>query len=549
VVNRWPQFLVVVAFLACYLLTAPDYIGDTTRYVNDALTRAAGRPAPFWEFGHLIWRPWAHFGMATLGYGYQDDLPAQAGARFLIHTNLAAAIGVLLLLLALLRRVAPAILAVTAVVAVSCSNAFLTYSHSGTPYIPALLFSTATVLWLVKAAEDSARGRRYGLLAGVSFAIACALWFPFSVTGLALLLIPYLWPGKREPGRAPGVVAASFLAALTSVTVVLFAGAAAIEGIDSAGEFRTWIRESDNGWAQSLNVVRGITGVPRAVWNFGEDTILLKRRVFSDPFNPVRVAPLAVGLGGKLALFYLGLLAALWILWNESRRILLLCCAAGLPLLFFAIVVFEPSSPERFLPAIPFAALAIAIVLDRASAHRAAAAAVMLLLTASTVINLVQNGKTAAEDRVAAAAQRIHALNQTVAPGALVYLVTMNDDMYRLPNVNPLDRRLVFRTFWYMDAVEIASTRLARWRAEFGDWTQQQWAAGKEVWISERLLAERPEAHWLWVEGDSPDIRWSELPAFFAEFEFDRQVLPGEDGFVRVAQSPANHERLAKLGR
>jgi hypothetical protein len=136
-----------------------------------------------------------------------------------------------------------------------------------------------------------------------------------------------------------------------------------------------------------------------------------------------------------------------------------------------------------------------------------------------------------------------------VAPGALVYLVTMNDDMYRLPNVNPLDRRLVFRTFWYMDAVEIASTRLARWRAEFGDWTQQQWAAGKEVWISERLLAERPEAHWLWVEGDSPDIRWSELPAFFAEFEFDRQVLPGEDGFVRVAQSPANHERLAKLGR
>jgi hypothetical protein len=51
----------------------------------------------------------------------------------------------------------------------------------------------------------------------------------------------------------------------------------------------------------------------------------------------------------------------------------------------------------------------------------------------------------------------------------------------------------------------------------------------------------------MWVEGDSPMIKWGELPATFGQFEFDATVMPGDDGFVRLARTAANQERLRRL--
>jgi hypothetical protein len=67
--------------------------------------------------------------------------------------------------------------------------------------------------------------------------------------------------------------------------------------------------------------------------------------------------------------------------------------------------------------------------------------------------------------------------------------------------------------------------------------------------VSARLLSSRPEAVWLWVEGDDRRIRWSDLPALFTRFEYDSRILEGSDGFVRLARTPSNLERLALLQR
>jgi len=40
--------------------------------------------------------------------------------------------------------------------------------------------------------------------------------------------------------------------------------------------------------------------------------------------------------------------------------VLMLAALAGLPLLVFAVFLFEPSSPERFLPGLPFLLFAMA---------------------------------------------------------------------------------------------------------------------------------------------------------------------------------------------
>lgn len=290
--------------------------------------------------------------------------------------------------------------------------------------------------------------------------------------------------------------------------------------------------------------MRAITGLPRAVWDLGGDTVLLKRWLFRDPYNPVRLSTLVFTLGGKVAAFYLGLGATLWVLWKKRRAMLFILIAAGFPLLLFAITVFEPSASERFLPVFPFAFLAFAVVLS-ARHHVVPSACIIVLLVSSSVINITSNRSDSASARLTETRRRVQALNNNVQPGALVNVVTFNDDLYRFSVTRPLDNSLVSSRFHVTDAVEVASRSIVRWRAVFAKRTQEQWAQNREVWLSERLLASRPEARWLWVEGDDQRIRWLELPAAFGQLETNLKVPVDNDGFLRLAQSQANRSRLA----
>jgi hypothetical protein len=550
------SYLVIVfSFLACYFSTSPAYIGDTVRYVGDAIHHAQGRETQFWEFGHLLWRPWAHLGHSFLSNWYAQlfsDTPAQAVARFLIQTNFICSVIVLLLLLLILRKVVRAWIAVTVAFAMSCSAAFLNYSQSGAPYIPALLFSTLAFYLLILAAERPSKGRLCALLAGVSFTIACGLWFPYAFSGLGMLAALYLWPSQNSDGMSEVHIsrrhlALAFLCSLVVSALLLFFGGAAENGIGSFAQLSQWIRESDNGWQQSRNAMRAVTGLPRSVWNFDSDTILLKRWLWSDPFNPVRIYQIwAFRLGAKLAVYYLGVGAALWVLWKEHRLVLFILVAAGLPMLLFAVALFEPSSPERFLPVFPFAFLAFAVVLNEARHRSVASACLAVFLGSMAVVNVNDNWRSTKDGRLTMTHRRIEALNNSVQPGTLVFVVTFSDGLYDDPAQHPLDHSLAFSRFTVTDTVEVAMRVTTKWRAQFAERTLEQWTRNREVWVSERHLAARPERDSMWVEGDDRRISWPEFPALFATLDFDAKVLPGSDGFLRVARSQANRERLAR---
>jgi hypothetical protein len=403
--SKAPHLAVFLLFLACYRSTSPDSIGDTVRYVADAVGHAQGRETQFWEFGHLLWRPWAYVGYLFAGNCYAQlfgDTPAQAVARFLIQTNFICSVMALMLLLSILRKIVNAGIAVAAVFAMNCSAAFIYYSHSGAPYIPALLFSTIAFWLLTLAAECPAKGRRYAFLAGVSFTLACGLWFPYALSGLGMLAVLYRWP-SRNSGEMSKVrivrrhLIRVFLCSLAASALPLFLAGAAAKGIGSFGQLWQWIRESDNGWQQSGRLMRAVTGLPRSVWNLGTDTILLKRWLRSDPFNPVSIYRVwAFRLAGKLIAYYLGVGAAVWVVWKERRSALFMLVAAGLPMLLFAVALLEPSSSERFLPVFPFAFLVFAVALGEARRHRVASACAAVFLGGMIVSNLADGwGPTA----------------------------------------------------------------------------------------------------------------------------------------------------------
>lgn len=560
--KRAAYLIVFLAFLACYFTTSPDYVSDTGSYASDAILHAQGRESAFWDFGHLLWRPWAYAGHVLFGAWFGrsfGDTPQQAVVRFLIGTNFVCSALSLFLLLFLLSKVARVAIAAAVTFAISCWDPFLNYSHSGASYIPGLLFSLAAVCLLAEAAERKQHSHWFALLAGASFTIACALWFTFSFTGLGLLLVMFFWPSPGS-GATPETNAlerarrlrllGTFVSSLAITFLLVFAAGAAAKGISSASQLTAWISDSGHGWSQSKTALRAITGVARIAWDFRGNTILVKRWLFADPYNPVDVRMVLFSLGWKLAVFYLGFAAMLWALFKRSklgkdrRDLLVMFAGAGLPLLLFAIVLFEPSSPERFMPLLPFAGIALAAVLQNSREHMLASACVATLLVSSVLVNLAQK-ETVGDARLSRTRARIEALNQAVQPGALVFVLTFNDDLSVLPAILPLDRSVLISRFKVSDTVQLASRRMLHWRAEFAGRVLEQWAGNHEVWISERLLASRPEAGWGWVEGDDPRIRWPELPAAFSGLEFDAKVLVGNDGFLRVAESEYNRRRLA----
>ena len=537
-----------VALLACLLLAlpmviTPSYLADTFRYSVEVARNRAGLEAPYWEFGHLLWRPWGGFGVTLCGdwFGqwFGDD-ETRAAARFLIGTSWICSAAGLLLLFQLAWRTGSRWAAGLSIAGLAASNAMLNYSQAGSPYVPAFTF-TALAVYLLAPEPARAGGVRRAALAGAAYAIAICLWFPFAFVGLGILACGWFWSGEGDRRRVTVVL----LGAMALTTAMFYGYALLQNGLSTPGDFLAWARKADNGWQQRLNLVRAVTGVPRSWFDLGMDTILLKRWFFHDPYQPAGLLALAGSIAWKLAAFYLGLAGFAWGLWRlrGAQPWLWIAAAGFLPLLGFALFVFEPSSTERFLPAFPFLFLSLTAVL--AAGGRPAGLAA-LLPVAMLVANLSGLTGTGAGRRQVSVA-RLQSI--PVAAGgapALVGVLTLRDEIYQMANVRIFDRGLNDPQRPFFDVIEINSSRSAMWRQEFGRHTRETWSHGGEVWFSERLLAGRPAAEWYWVEGDDPLIAWADIPAFFRQIETDGRVLPGQDGFLRVA--PSAHNRSLLVG-
>lgn len=548
------------SFLILYFVTTSTESGDTLRYAGDVVHHARGESAQFWEFGHLLWRPWGYLGLKSLGWWFQrqfGDTDVQAVARFFIFTNFVCCLATLVLIWNLLRRLVSLRLATLVAIAFCGANCFLDYVAVGSAYLPALCFECLALWLLVEASEYPRRALTWTCFAGVSYALSVLLWFPYLFAGAGMLLFLLLWPLNERDKRQAAVSSiakipqgATFLIAFAaSYAAILVVGGAA-NGIGSVAQFKQWIVDSDSGWSQHLNLVRAATGVPRSLYELASDTILLKRWFFHDPYNPVHIRELAGALFLKLALFYFGIAAITWILArgksHRERAAFVVLLGASVPLLFFAIVVFEPGSTSRYLPLLPFLYLAAAVALAKGSSRRIAYAGVIVLLTSALVFNVftLTRGASALSSEVR---RQRDLLDQQINGHAIVFIPTLHDAFYYVPLTRPIDHGLSSSKYLTIDVVEAASLRLLHWRAEFAARVLNTWKEGQAVWISQRVYAARPHADWAWVEGDDPRIRWAELPPFFEQFQTDAAVNSGEDGFVRLAQTPSNKLLLERL--
>src|SRR5688572_29200082 len=147
-------------------------MGDTVDYADSVVAYHSGYHLRFWEFGHLLWRPfgWLMFRvfnpLTSLIFGADD----RAKITFtLLAINWVGGLVCLLVLRALTERVCnrPWV-ATLAPMALLVSSAFLNYGQTGSAYAPGLALVLTGGLVLVKY-NETRQNKLFPALAALSF--------------------------------------------------------------------------------------------------------------------------------------------------------------------------------------------------------------------------------------------------------------------------------------------------------------------------------------------------------------------------------------------
>jgi hypothetical protein len=544
--TRWWLLVAAALYVASVAATVSPFRGDALFYISDALAVRAGtgHAESLWEFGHLLWRPLIYISSPFLlklspgGVAWSPNLKVLYG---LIWIDRLAGFAAVLLMADLLRRVTrrPAGL-MAAMLTMIWGAAFLGYAQAGGPYIPALALSVLALWWGVAGPGNKATK---AVMAGVALAWAVAIWFPF------VLIVPAtacasLFFGEEESARGHYRWALLTAGSSGALLIAMFALGADLAGCTSLREFANWMQSSSHGWQQHQTVLRAVSGCARLFIELGSAGISLKRFVFKDPYNPVSVAELVLRALWQIALFWIFLLMIAIGASRSAlgRRLLKLAAIAVLPTLFFALALFEPSSPERFLPILPFLLLALAAAWE---AERGGARAARVVAMVFAALLPLMNGPT----MLAGGAERnrtkasIEEFRRFAGPDDSLMTLILTDPLQSFSTLDPFDPVNLPTPVRTEQIVTAAMTYTGRWRQGFEKGVLQAWRRGAEVWVTKTALADRPPASTSWVEGDDPTVHWRDLPEFLRRLEYDRST-PGADGFMRVRHSALNEAAL-----
>ena len=542
---------VVLVYVLATLLTDAYYVGDAPDYVDSVVAYASGRDYWFWEFGHLMLRPTGWMLLVLLkpltSLFLGEDVRDNANFALLLLNWVAGLVGVLSLYGLVSRFCQRRWVVYVAVIAYIFSHGFLNYVQSGCAYIPAQALLMLGLYLLARGGDNPASATRTALLAGLALGAAVCMWFPFVLAMPAAVAAPlFLYGAERWRWR---------LTLLTGVTAGLVIGLVYLSvmvgalGIYDIAGLRAWMARTVGGPAQDKAVQRMVFGFARSFIYMGNDGPLFKRYLVGDPFNPVGLADLFRLSLWKLTLFYLFLASVVLGLLRSplGRRVLGLLALNAAPIIGLA-VFWQGGDIERYFALYPviFLSLAVSLSTDRAPAlskYVSLTFVVAMILSSATAM-----AKLTLDARQEVTAARASDLQSLLRLNSRVFTVTFTDDLVNFKRAfpfHPVNRGAYINP---VAIIALGTTQVPVWRQDFATKAEETWGQGGDVWVSRRVLSQRPRPEWNWVEGDDKNVSWADVPSFFSKLEMGQSV-GGEDGFFLLPPSEKNRAFLGEAAR
>jgi hypothetical protein len=553
-------WLVVAVYLLATWFTNAHFMADTGGYVVSILAyegvseyvlenpgvRDYRTENPFWEFGHLFWRP-----LGLILFKIFEPLtslvlgpdPVPNTVFLLISLSFAAGLISVILLHAIIRRITGRLWAANlGAVALIFSHGFLNFAQAGSSYIAGLALLIAGLYIPVKAEGEPSW--RTATLAGLAFAGAVCMWFLYALAIPAAIAAPlFLYGFDARRRRLVMQAAAAFALALTISYVAVMACA----GIRTPSDLRAWISASSHG-VNTSGVTRVLFGLPRSMINMGNDGLMFKRYLLQDPFNPVTAFDILRLSLWKLALVYLSLgsvIISLFIL-PRGKRLLGLLMLSAVPLLAFA-AMYDGGAVERYLPLYPFIFLSLAWAIGAGRMPRLLKAAPLAFIAAAIITNVSAMATVVLERRQQTIAARLESLLPRLKPESRVVTTHLQDELVNFQAsfpFHPINRKGEYRIH---PLLTLNTDQVAAWREDFASKAMDAWEKGGDVWVSMRALSRKPRPEWSWVEGDDRRVSWNDINGFFSQLETG-EAAGGEDGFALLLRSGVNEQFLSRLG-
>lgn len=545
--RRAPLVVVVVAatlYAVATAVTTAAFIGDAPDYAQSIHAQFLAGDCFFLEFGHLLWRP-SGYGLTVVTGGWAalqastvPWLPVLARLDALVW--MAGLVAVVALAAWLHRVTGSATAALSGVAVVIFAKVFLNHAQTGNSYIPALA-CFALALWVAGVGATPARRGAASVLAGVALAGSMLYWATFVLAAPAALLLPLLLTDDRR-----ATWRWIMLSAVTCGVVMLgvYAWAAAALGLHTVAELRTWVAESGHGIAYG-GVGRAAIGLARFLVDVGDYGTQVKRHLLPDPYNPVTRGDL---FNFKLARFigaYLFAFLCVALAWRApgGRRAIVFFSVSLVPVVMFG-VAWQGGDMERYLSALPAIALVVARATQAPSVPRALRLAVVAGLVAIAVVNGSALSNPTVERARDASFRRLDDMPDAV-PGRDLFVVShWQDPLMAAVRNDPFDARVRAGLTLY-PLLTPGAAGVERWREQLEARVSDAWARGAGVWVSRRLLAERPASDWGWNEGEDPRASWRDLHRYFAGFTYDGDSAPVGREFLLLPATPENRTRLA----
>ena len=534
--------ILVFSYALSTWLTAALFMADSVDYAADVIAHEHGKPAQFWEAGHLFWRPlgWLlHRSFTGFVDGGVLTNPRNQVMFLLITFNWLAGLLSVICFYTIVRRLCRqewVLLVSTG--ALIFSHAFLNFIQSGTSYTAALAMLMLGLAITLKKRESARQWWKIALPAGAAFAAAVCFWFPFIVAIPGALLSPLFLIGNTPRERVS--VIATGCAFAVFIALVHF-GVFIHLGIHNLAGVKDWFISSPSvGTTQTSGFMRMVFGFARSFINMNNDGILFKRFLISDPFNHVSAWELFRYSLWKFGMFYLFLLAVAGNLWCSGRkRVLVYLLISGAPIIAFAIL-FDGGAVERYLPLYPFLFIALALSLNGWRVKLPLTAITLAFVLIAGVNNtLAMSTFTLSADQQETES-RIRDLQPRLKPNSRIYTVNWQDDLVNFNRSFPFNPINLNGGMRVGSLVTPGTIQVQRWREEFSSQVLATWERGGDVWISLRALSDSPRPDWNWAEGADPHVSWKDFRPFF-EQNLDRGETVGErDGFFLLPPTGKN---------
>jgi len=545
--------LILVTYILATAFTNADFMGDTIDYVTSIVWIREGRYYYFWEFAHVLWRPFGWLvallftPLTRLIMG--DDQYANVTLQLLIVSWLFGLLMVLLCYGLVKRITGREWIANIVTIAMILSQGFLVYAQSGTPYVPGLALLFLGVYILLMHGDEPKRPVLTALFAGAALAVSLGFWVTYMLAIPAALISPLFVLGFNRKRLRLILLTAVICAGVTAVAYGLVM---AHVGIYTLSGVRSWMSIS----AEAAFIPRG--GIPRTVFGFarsfismGNEGTIFKRFLTHDPFNPVSFSELLRLSLWKLALFYVFFTAITVNLlrFRAGRKILGLLIISMIPVIALAFLV-EGGAVDRYLPMFPFIFLALAYSLSSSRSLSALNIAALVFFAAATITNVSVLAKPVLDKEQEKAAARVRDLQPRLKPETILLTVNVRDELVNFSRSFPLhpfnlDHEHRLRV---LSIISPGREDVPRWRNVLASSILTAWAYGGEAWMSKRALSSRPRPEWGWVQSDDPRISWTDIYDFVSQLEMSESV-GGEDGFMLISPSPQNRKFLSEWGQ